>query len=153
MARASKKKAIAKPAMAGPKVKMFDPMANESDAWTLPAYLSAGSAEDGEEFHPDKKVTLAAAYLPSMVINLPMDTAGNEIETDGGYVIYSHGIVEPLSDDETLASLRQNMISVTLSVRVHRWNYGWPEHMTADKYPGADLEAPARSNPSALKAP
>ena len=98
----------------------------------VPGYLDSDSADSNGVIDRDGKQLGATVLLPAMTLDLPMNHRGEPIDIEVDDPIFGWGNPEPYSDKLSAAANESRKVTVKVSIRVHSWEFGWPEEMQPD---------------------
>lgn len=95
----------------------------------VPGYLDSDSADSNGVIDHDGKQLGATVLLPAMTLDLPMNHRGEPIDIEVDDPIFGWGTPTPYRSSHSAAANESRKVTVKVSIRVHSWEFGWPEEM------------------------
>jgi hypothetical protein len=121
---------------------------DKSDAQTqgssfarVPGYLNSESQDKEGVIDHNGKQLGATVLLPAITLDLPMNHRGKPIDIEVEDPIFGWGNPEPCSDNLSAAANESRKVTVKVSVKIHGWEFGWPEETQTE--PEAELATSA----------
>jgi hypothetical protein len=111
----------------------------------VPGYLDSDSADSKGVIDRDGKQLGATVLLPAITLDLPMNHRGEPIDYEVEDPIFGWGYPEPCSDNLSAAANESRKVTVKVSVKIHGWEFGWPEEMQPESKASADLASSAEN--------